>query len=226
MPWRRSLLLQKCAKSAIGAGSPYGLAAPIPGRRLPPKIHKNMPSPQAATVPIFRVLMRFWLPIRSGGLPICRRRFPYPVAFPICFRGSPCDSTASHTQAIFPYGIAVFPYGHTPDASPHTLRQIPIDQPFSHTAHQIPIARPSPHTIHKIQRIRSQTRRDQQVRSPQTQCHPVHANPTDLRGGGCRHLLHVRPWSRAHLHGHGHTFKGTRTAMASGHAFDETSVRL
>ena len=33
--------------------------------------------------------------------------------------------------------------------------------------------------------------------------------------GGCRHLLHVRPWSCAHLHGHGHalTFKGTRTAI-------------
>ena len=83
--------------------------------------------------------MRFWLPIRSGGLPICRRRFPYPVAFPICFRGSPCDSTAFHTQAIFPYGIAVFPYGHTPDASPHT-------------PHQIPIGRPSPHTIRKLQK--------------------------------------------------------------------------
>ena len=37
------------------------------------------------------------LPIRPGGLPMYRRRFPYPVAFPIRYRGSPCDSTASHT---------------------------------------------------------------------------------------------------------------------------------
>ena len=64
------------------------------------------------------------LPIRSGGLPICRRRFPYPVAFPICFRGSPCDSTASHTQAIFPYGIAVSPYVLT---DPHSQAVSPYD---------------------------------------------------------------------------------------------------
>ena len=44
MPWRRSPLLQKYAKpadhakSAIGAGSPRDLAAPMPGRRLPPKL--------------------------------------------------------------------------------------------------------------------------------------------------------------------------------------------
>ena len=169
--------------------------------------------------------MRFWLPIRSGGLPICRRRFPYPVAFPICFRGSPCDSTAFHTQAIFPYGIAVFPYGHTPDASPHT-------------PHQIPIGRPSPHTIRKLQKSdfkfgetsgssptnlqpttsskhpepalhsgKSNANRFKQItwlQSTQTKRRPSPANATDLRLGGA---------VTSCTYGHAHTFMGTRTAM-------------
>ena len=57
---------------------------------------------------------------------------------PHAVRRPPCHSVASHTQAVSPYGIAVFPYGHTPDASPHTSWQIPIGRPFSHTPHQIP----------------------------------------------------------------------------------------
>ena len=59
--------------------------------------------------------------------------------------------------------------------------------------------------------------------------------------GGCRHLLHVRSCAHfhghahghghtctvTHMHGHGHTFTGMRTATStSGHASDETSVRL
>ena len=56
------------------------------------------------------------------------------------------------TQAISPYVFAVSPYGHTPAASPHTSRQIPIGRPFSHSHVRSPIARPSPHTIHKLQK--------------------------------------------------------------------------
>ena len=57
-------------------------------------------------------------------------RRPYTVAHApqIPMRpGSPYVFAASHaiqrppTQAISPYGIAVPPYGHTPDASPHTF---------------------------------------------------------------------------------------------------------
>ena len=87
--------------------------------------------------------------------PIRRRRFPCLVAFPIRFCGFPCDSAASHTQAISPYGIAVSPYGHTPDAFPHTFSQIPIGRPS-------PIRFPRiHHTIRKLQRFRLQIQRDQ-----------------------------------------------------------------
>ena len=43
-----------------------------------------------------------------------------------------------HTWAASSYGIAVSPYGHTPDAFPHTFWQIPTGRPFSHTPRQIP----------------------------------------------------------------------------------------
>ena len=69
--------------------------------------------------------------------------------FPYVFVAPPCDSAASHAGHI-PIGFAAPPYGHTPDAFPHTFWQIPIGRPFSHTPHQIPIGRPSPHTIHII----------------------------------------------------------------------------
>ena len=51
--------------------------------------------------------------------------------------------------------------------------------------------------------------------------------------GGCRHLLYVRPWSCAHLHGHahghGHTFTGMRTparpwSHLHGHAYTCTAM--
>ena len=110
-------------------------------------------------------------------------------------------------------------YGHTPDAFPHTFWQIPI-------------GRPSPHTIYKLFKIGFSF--DETSGSSSTNPNqPRQANILDLRytsanqapassskshipaSGGHRHLLHVRPWSCAHLHGHGHalTFKGTCTAM-------------
>ena len=73
---------------------------------------------------------------------MCRRRFPYPVAFPIRFRGSPMRFN----------GLP-----HRP--SPHRFRGSPIrfcrspqagHSPIRHT--RSPIARPSPHTIHKLQK--------------------------------------------------------------------------
>ena len=72
-----------------------------------------MQSPQAATVPIFRVLMRFWLPIRPGGLPYAGA-VPMPSAFPhtfwqiptgrpsppYVFRGSAIQSASSKKSGI------------------------------------------------------------------------------------------------------------------------------
>ena len=60
----------------------------------PPVIHKKLQSPQAAAVPIFRVLVRFWLPIRPGGLPYAGA-VPMPDAFPHTFSADP----PYHTQA-------------------------------------------------------------------------------------------------------------------------------
>ena len=191
----------------------------LPENRSSAKNSLKSASPRAAPVPIFQVLMRFWLP---------------------------CGLAASHTPWISPYVSAAPPCGHTPDASPHTPRQIPI-------------ARPSPHTIYNhfktgfsFDETSGSSPANPQPTLPskhpepasqltQTKRRPAPANPTDLRGGGCRHLLHVRPWSCAHLHGHvhgfvhihwhahghSHTFTGMCTATStSGHAFDETSVRL
>ena len=156
---RRSRQAGHWGRLPMRSGSPH--AGPPP----PAKIHENVQSPQAALVPIFRVLMRFWLPIRPGGLPIYRRRFPCLVAFPIRFRGLPCDSTASHTQAIFPYGIVVSPYNYMPDAFPHTLHQISIGRPSPHTVSA------DPHTIHKLQKSDFNFG-ETSVRSPQTPNQP------------------------------------------------------
>ena len=55
-----------------------------------------MQSPQAATVPIFWVLMRFWLPIRPGGLPYAGA-VPMPGAFPHTFWQIPTGRLSPHT---------------------------------------------------------------------------------------------------------------------------------
>ena len=145
VPWRRSPVVAKIrqvrrsrqvchpGRLPIQSGGPH--AGPSP----PAKIHENPQSPQAAVCFHILFFMRFLFPIRPGGLPYAGAvshvlwHFPCLVAFPIRFRGFPCDSAASHTQAISPYGIAVFPYGHTPDAFPHTFWQIPTGRPSPHT---------------------------------------------------------------------------------------------
>ena len=154
----------------------------LPENRSSAKNSLKSASPRAAPVPIFQVLMRFWLP---------------------------CGLAASHTPWISPYVSAAPPCGHTPDASPHTPRQIPI-------------ARPSPHTIYNhfktgfsFDETSGSSSTNPQPTLPskhpepasqltQTKRRPAPANPTDLRGGGCRHLLHARPWSCMHGHCHSH----------------------
>ena len=227
MPWRRSRLLQKYAKaadhakSAIGTGSPCGPAAPC--RAAASRFH----------IPVFHATF-----------------VPHAIPRPL------------HTWAASPYGIAVSPYNHTPDVFPHMSQQIHIAGPSPHTIRKLqksdfhfgensgscptnpqptpsskhpepalPSSKPIPNRFQQITRVTVQ----------QISHQPSHANPTYLRLGGCRHLLHVRPWSCAHLHGHvhgfvhihwhahghSHTFTGMCTATStSGHAFDETSVRL
>ena len=81
------------------------------------------------------------------------------------------------TQAISPYGIAVPPYGHTPDASPHTFWQIPIGRPFSHSHGRSPIARPFPHTIHIIDKAAGFHFDENSVRSPQIPTNPDQQTP-------------------------------------------------
>ena len=73
----------------------------------------------------------------SGG-PMPSRRLPLPYSGFSCDFRSPCDSAASPHMGRLPIRHRGFLYGHTPDASPHTLRQIPIGRPFSHTPRQIP----------------------------------------------------------------------------------------
>ena len=139
-----------------------------------------MQSPQAATVPIFRVLMRFWLPIRPGGLPMCRRRFPYHMAFPIRFRGSPMRFCGLPHTGYLLIGFVVSPYGHTPDEFPHTFWQIPTGRPFSHSHGRSPIAWPSLHTIHNLLKV-GLSFDETSVPVPQTPNQPRQANILDLR---------------------------------------------
>ena len=67
---------------------PMRPGGPHAGPPPPAKIHENVQSPQAATVPIFRVLVRFWLPMRPGGLPYAGA-VPMPDAFPHTFSAVP-----------------------------------------------------------------------------------------------------------------------------------------
>ena len=166
--------------------------------------------------------------MRSGGLhaepppPASIFRFFMRLSFPMRFRGLPTHGPPPHTVSRFPHTTT-------------RLTHFSIRFPRIH------------HTIHKLQRIRLQIRRDQRP-APQT---PNQSCPTDtlnLRyspanqapaksskshmpatGGGA-------VTTGAHIHGHARTFTAmftpahgcahTCTAMASGHAFDETSVRL
>ena len=196
MPWRRSRLLQKYAKSAdhaksaIWTGPPCGPAAPMPSRRLP---------------------------------------LPY-FGFSCNFR-SPCDSTASHTQAIFPYGIVVSPYNYTPDAFPHTL-------------HQISIGRPSPHTFsadppHNPQAPKNPNPNPERPASgaadPQptlTNRYPGPASQSSKPSAGqVQQILQTCDWgwrrhARAHLQGHAHDHGHVRAHPYHGHAFTAMSTSL
>ena len=157
------------------------------------------------------------------------------MAFPIRFRGSHAIQRPP-TQAASPYVFALSPYNHTPDASPHTSRQIPIGRPSLHTVSADPPYDP------QAPKIRLQSRRDQRVRSPQIPNQPCLTNSLNLRYSPANQaptnsskshmpamgvapappaLTSSRPWSYLHG-GYAYIF----TAMASGHISDETSVRL
>ena len=82
-----------------------------------------------------------------------------------------------HTWAASSYGIAVSPYGHTPDVSPHTFWQIPIGRPFSHSHGISPIARPFPHTIYIIDKAAGFHFDETSVRSPQIPTNPDKQTP-------------------------------------------------
>ena len=178
MPWRRSRLLQKYAKAADHAKSAIGTGSPC-----------------GPAAPCRAAASRFHIPVFHATF------VPHAIPRPL------------HTWAASPYGIAVSPYSHTPDVFPHISQQIHI-------------AGPSPHTIRKLQKsdfhfgensgscptnpqpTLSSKHPGPALQSSKPSAGQVPANATDLRlgGGGCRHLLHVRPWSRTH-------FMGTRTAM-------------
>ena len=90
--------------------------------------------------------------------------------------------TSSHISGfdvIFgsPYGIAVPPYGHTPDASPHTFWQILIGRPFSHTAHQIPHSHAISPYDPQAPKSRFSFRRDQRVQFHISPTNPVKQTP-------------------------------------------------
>ena len=89
--------------------------------------------------------MRFGGPHAEPPPPASIFRFFMRLSFPMRFRGLP--------RRHLLIGIAVPPYGHTPDASPHTSRQIPTGRPFSHSNGRSPIDRPSPHTIHNLLKV-------------------------------------------------------------------------
>ena len=186
---------------------------PHAGQPPPAKIHENMQSPQAATVPIFRVLMRFWLPIRPGGLPYAGAvshalwHFPYVFAASHAIPRPPIHRPSPHTVSRFPHTatrLMHFPirFGRSPQSG-----HLPIRFPRIH------------HTIRKLQGIRPQIRRDQR---PAPQIHaPAKSRKSygPATGGGAgiscmcayactamgisaRTRAPSRPWS--YLHGHAH----------------------
>ena len=82
----------------------------------------------------FLAFMRFLFHIQPGGLPYV-------------FAASPCDSTASHTQAAFPYVFAASPCSHTLSTSPHMPQRLPTGRPF-------PIRFPRiRHTVRKLSKF-------------------------------------------------------------------------
>ena len=109
----------------VQVAAPPSPAAPMPWQRswllqkyASPQIAPSLPLGQAPHAV-------WWPPCRAAA-----SRFHIPIFHatfvPMRFCGLP------HTGHL-PIGIAVSPYGHTPDASPHTSRQIPIGKPSPHT---------------------------------------------------------------------------------------------
>ena len=159
-------------------------------------------------------------------------RFFMRLSFPMRFHGLP------HTWAASPYGIAVSPYNHTPDAFPHTSQQIPIGWSSPHMVS----ADPPNNTARSKKLILNSTR--PAGPAPQIPNQPCQANIQNLRynpanqtptssskshmpaTGGCA----VTSCTYGHDHACTAMFMPLRVmctaASTSGHASDETSVRL
>ena len=71
--------------------------------------------------------------------PMPSHRLPFPYSGFSCDFRSPCDSAASPHMGPSPYGIAVSPYNHTPDAFPHTFS---ADPPYNPQAPKNPTPNP------------------------------------------------------------------------------------
>ena len=168
-----------------------------------------MQSPQAATVPIFWVLMRFWLPIRPGGFPYAGA-VPMPDAFPHTFWQIPTGRLSPHTFSADP------PYNPQAPKNPTPNPERPATGP----------ANPQP-IMHN--------RFPEPALPASTNQAPIRAAKSygPARGGGWRrHLLYVCAHLHVHaractamgifaracvrLHGHARTF----TAMVTSLHFD------
>ena len=126
----------------------------------------------------------------------------------------PCDSTASHAQAISPYVFAVPTCNHTPDAFPHTLQQIPISRSSLYTFSADPHIRYASskesdfkcvETSDRFRKCRANL--SHTFPEPASQPHKSSTNQVTQILQTCDwHLLHVRvrPWS--YLHGHTRIF--------------------
>ena len=123
---RRSRQVCHCYRFHIlSGGTPYKSAALV-FSQSPQPIHCRH---------IGHVSIPFYISNKSAKSAGHIRRFIHchVLLIPIKSDGLPYDSAASHTQAVSPYGIAVSPYSHTPDAFFHTFSQILTGRPSPHT---------------------------------------------------------------------------------------------
>ena len=214
MPWRRSPLLQKHAKSAdhaksaIGAGSPCGLAA------------SHTPAP-------FPCLTHF--PIRFP-------RFPTQAISPYVFSGSPIPYTGSKNPTPIPTGPAFPASAGLPDKPPGPAHRASTNaQPTNLRKSRVSGIHISPTKTRKSTstparpRMRNPTRRDQRPVRPDPRIQPIHSNsqqrpvhsnlriqpvsPPSLRQRPACSNLRVRPTHSNSLHrrgGHGHDVASRR----------------
>ena len=155
---------------------------PHAGPPSPAKIHENVQSPQAATVPIFRVLMRFWLPIRPSGLPYAGA-VPMPDAFPHTFSADP---PYNHQAPKNPTPISprpAFPAPHIPNRPATQIPRIPHPH--------IPNQNPQIHVRSCTAMARKPARRDQRP-VPQITHQYSHADYLRLRAARRRHVTTER----------------------------------